>query len=186
MSTDLNSQWLNPGLALFDQANIMLLDSERQGIELATFGLDDFEKEGLYLHVYVNNDRYCGKELALLPHQTCPEHRHPPVPDGIAQGITDPGKRETFRVRYGKVYLYVEGEGDLASASVKPPAGSEDHYTVFHEIALDAGEQYTIEPNTKHWFQAGDQGAVVTEFSSVSRDELDVFTDPRIQRVDDE
>jgi D-lyxose ketol-isomerase len=43
--------------------------------------------------------------------------------------------------------------------------------------------QYTIEPDTLHWFQAGDDGAVVSEFSTQSRDGLDVFTDPRIQRT---
>lgn len=34
-----------------------------------------------------------------------------------------------------------------------------------------------------HWFQAGDEGAVVSEFSSTSRDEFDIFTDPRIKRM---
>lgn len=45
------------------------------------------------------------------------------------------------------------------------------------------GEQYTIAPDTRHWFQAGEQGAVVSEFSSESRDELDIFTDPRVNRL---
>ncbi|MEN6311955.1 MAG: D-lyxose/D-mannose family sugar isomerase, partial [Acidobacteriota bacterium] len=34
-----------------------------------------------------------------------------------------------------------------------------------------------------HWFQAGDKGAVVSEFSSTSIDERDLFTDPHIRRV---
>ncbi len=34
-----------------------------------------------------------------------------------------------------------------------------------------------------HWFQAGDEGAIVTEFSTKSMDEYDVFTDPTIQRI---
>jgi D-lyxose ketol-isomerase len=34
-----------------------------------------------------------------------------------------------------------------------------------------------------HWFQAGDEGAVVSEFSTMSTDELDVFTDVRIRRA---
>ncbi len=38
-------------------------------------------------------------------------------------------------------------------------------------------------PNTPHWFQAGDEGAVVSEFSTRSRDESDIFTDPQIQRA---
>lgn len=39
-----------------------------------------------------------------------------------------------------------------------------------------------LAPKTCHWFQAGDEGAVVSEFSSTSYDEYDVFTDPRIDR----
>ncbi|MFL5665945.1 MAG: D-lyxose/D-mannose family sugar isomerase, partial [Ktedonobacteraceae bacterium] len=33
-----------------------------------------------------------------------------------------------------------------------------------------------------HWFQAGDEGAIVSEFSSPSYDEFDQFIDPRIYR----
>jgi D-lyxose ketol-isomerase len=61
--------------------------------------------------------------------------------------------------------------------------GSEAYYTVFHEIKLDPSEQFTIPPNTLHWFQAAEEGAIVSEFSSTSRDENDVFTDPRIRRI---
>ena len=50
------------------------------------------------------------------------------------------------------------------------------------EIVLGPGDQWTIPPDTLHWFQAGDDGAVVSEFSTRSRDETDVFTDPRIVR----
>jgi D-lyxose ketol-isomerase len=53
---------------------------------------------------------------------------------------------------------------------------------VFHEIALRPGEQYTIPPDTLHWFQAGPEGAVVSEFSSRSTDENDIFTNPEIRR----
>jgi D-lyxose ketol-isomerase len=48
---------------------------------------------------------------------------------------------------------------------------------------LQPGDQYTIPADTLHWFQAGDEGAIVSEFSSTSRDETDVFTDPRIRRI---
>ena len=63
------------------------------------------------------------------------------------------------------------------------PEGAEQWYTCHRYILLRPGEQYTIAPNTRHWFQAGKQGAVVSEFSSESRDELDIFTDPRINRL---
>ena len=146
-----------------------------ESIEIAEFGLNEFETTGLALVVYVNTDRYCGKELILLPRQTCPEHMHPPVGN-------DPGKMETFRCRAGEVYLYVEGPKTPSIKSTIPP-GAESHYTVFNEIILRPGEQYTIPPNTLHWFQGGPAGAIVTEFSSTSRDEADIFTDPRIKRI---
>lgn len=154
---------------------IELTDEEKANIEVAEFGLGELERTGLELVVYVNTDRYCAKELVLFPGQTCPEHLHPPVGD-------DPGKMETFRCRWGKVWLYVEGKA-AEQPNGRVPAGSEDYYSVFHEIELNPGEQYTIPPNTLHWFQAAGEGAIVSEFSSTSRDEFDVFTDPRIKRI---
>lgn len=160
---------------MLERCGIVLTDEEKANIEVASFGLGRLEVEGLELITYVNTDRYCAKDLVLFPYQTCPEHLHPPVGD-------DPGKMETFRCRKGKVYLYVEGE-PTANPKAKVPAGSEAYYTVFHEIELNPGQQYTIPPGTLHWFQAAEEGAVVSEFSSTSRDEYDIFTDPRIERV---
>jgi D-lyxose ketol-isomerase len=154
---------------------IMLTAEEAAHIEVADLGLNRLAVEGLELVTYINSDRYCAKELVLFPGQTCPEHRHPPV-DG------KPGKQETFRCRSGEVWLYVEGE-PAASIRAKVPEASRKYYTVFHEIALQPGEQYTIPPNTLHWFQAGPEGAVVSEFSSRSTDENDIFTDPHIRRA---
>jgi len=165
--------------AMLHDAGVVLTPDERDRIELAELGLGDFQREGLALVVYVNTDRYCAKELVVFPHQTCPEHKHPPVGD-------DPGKQETFRCRRGLVRLYVQGPGSRDQARATAPTDSADYYTVFHEIELRPGEQYTIPPNTLHWFQAGEHGAVVSEFSSPSRDEADIFTDPRIQRIPDD
>ena len=129
---------------------------------------------GLAVLVYVNTARCCAKELAMLPRQTCPQHWHPPVGD-------DPGKEETFRCRWGTVYLYIAG-APTPEPVCQPPAGRENTYTVWHEIILRPGDQYTLAPNTPHWFQAGDRGAVVSEFSTRSTDESDRFVDPDIQR----
>lgn len=161
--------------AMLEREGIELTTEEVQNIEVAEFGLGEIERTGLELVVYINTDRYCAKELVLFPGQTCPEHRHPPVGD-------DPGKMETFRCRSGQVWLYVEGE-PTPKPKATVPEGSEAYYTVFHEIELNPGEQYTIPPNTLHWFQAGEEGAIVSEFSSTSRDEFDYFTDPRIKRI---
>lgn len=157
------------------EVGIELTDEERKNIEIAEFGLGELERTGLELVVYVNTDRYCAKELVLFPGQTCPEHRHPPV-------FGEPGKMETFRCRWGKVWLYIDGI-PTPDIQAQIPEGSEEYYTVFREIELNPGQQYTIPPDTLHWFQAAEEGAIVSEFSSTSRDEFDVFTDPRIKRI---
>ena len=140
--------------AMLADAGIVLTPEERAGIEVADFGLGRLEETGLQLVVYVNTERVCAKELVLFPRQTCPEHRHPPV-------AGEPGKEETFRCRTGSVHLHVDGHD---------------------EIVLRPGEQFTIAPDTLHWFQAGEEGAIVSEFSTTSRDRLDVFTDPAVVR----
>jgi D-lyxose ketol-isomerase len=140
--------------AMLAEAGIVLTAAERETIEVADFGLGELERWGLQIVVYVNTERVCAKELVMFPGQACPEHRHPPVGG-------EPGKEETFRVRRGSVRLWVDGDG---------------------EVVLGPGEQHTIPPDTLHWFQAGDEGAIVSEFSTRSRDECDVFTDPRVVR----
>ncbi|HEV8129675.1 MAG TPA: D-lyxose/D-mannose family sugar isomerase [Acidobacteriota bacterium] len=163
-------------LDYLQKAGIVLTADEAGNIEVADFGLNDWERTGLELVTYINTERVCAKELVLLPGQTCPEHRHPPV-------ANEPGKEETFRCRWGEVFLYVEGEPvDRAKAQAAPPPGREETYTAWHEIILRPGEQYTILPDIRHWFQAGPLGAVVSEFSTRSRDESDIFTDPEIRR----
>jgi D-lyxose ketol-isomerase len=158
-----------------DRAGMALTADEINNIEVADFGLGELETTGLELVVYVNTSRVCAKELVLFPHQTCPEHRHPPIGD-------DPGKEETFRCRWGTVYLYVEGEV-TSNPAAKAPGGHEHAYTAWHEVVLHPGQQHTIPPNTLHWFQAGYDGAVVSEFSTCSRDEYDIFTDQEIRRA---
>ena len=160
---------------MFEAAGIYIAEREKSNIEIADLDLNEFETIGLGVLVYVNTDRCCAKELAMWPRQTCPEHRHPPISD-------DPGKEETFRCRWGKVYLYVSGEKTPAPRC-NPPAGRENTYTVWHEIELNPGDQHTIMPNTPHWFAAGDQGCVISEFSTRSTDEHDIFTDPQIART---
>jgi len=162
--------------ALLRKANIAFTEQEKNSMEVADFGLDDIRNVGLELIVYENNERYCAKELILLPRQMCPQHRHPRVDELNA------GKRETFRCRWGEVYLYVEGPATPGPRALVPDRHKK-HLSVWHEMVLRAGDQYSITPNTLHWFQAGDQGAVVSEFSSTSIDEIDVFTDPSIKRI---
>ena len=59
------------------KAGIVITEEEKQRMEVTDFGLGMLEKIGLQVVIYVNNDRYCAKELYMLPGQICPEHRHP-------------------------------------------------------------------------------------------------------------
>ena len=160
-------------LEMYAKAGIVLTDEEKARIEVADFGLDKVEKVGLQILTYINTERVCAKEMVLLPYQACPEHMHVPT-------AGNEGKEETFRCRYGRVYLYVSGEGSRDSIGAPIP---ETDVTVFHEIVLNPGEQYTIMPETLHWFEAGENGAVISEFSTKSTDETDVFTDMRLIRA---
>ena len=160
---------------LLQQAGVVITPPERERFEVADFGLGELERTGLQIITYVNTQRCCAKEIVMFPHQTCPEHRHPTVGGTL-------GKEETFRCRWGTVYLYVSGE-PAAAPVCRPPAGSEPYYTVWKEVRLNPGDQYTLFPDTLHWFQSGPEGAVVSEFSTRSTDECDFFTDPRIQRL---
>lgn len=162
-------------LLFFEKAHIVLTEEEKNKIEVADFGLGRLNEIGLEVLVYVNTERVCAKELILFPRQICPEHRHPPVGN-------EEGKEETFRCRWGKVYLYVPGEATKNPKAIVPE-DKRKYFTVWHEIELGPGEQYILPPNTLHWFQAGEEGAVISEFSTKNTDEYDIFTDPEIKRI---
>ena len=159
----------------YRKAGIVLTKEEQENIEVADLGLGNIREVGLEIVTYINTARVCAKEMVLLPGQTCPEHKHVPT-DGCE------GKEETFRCRYGKVYLYTDsgkgGKKENIHTSLPPT-----DVTFFDETILLPGEQFTILPETWHWFKAGEEGAVISEFSTRSTDETDVFTDPRIVRA---
>lgn len=156
----------------YEKAHIVLTEEEKKSIEVVDFGQGRVKEFGLQLLVYINTDRVCAKEMVLIPGQTCAEHYH--VPTNGKEG-----KEETFRCRYGEVYLYVPGEKNTDKIKATLPKSD---VSVFHEIVLKPGEQYTIMPETPHWFQAGPEGAVISEFSTTSTDETDVFTDKKLYR----
>jgi D-lyxose ketol-isomerase len=156
-------------------AQIVLTEEEQNNIEVCDYELGDLNRIGTEIVIYVNTARTCAKELIMFPGQICPEHFHPQIGDY-------PGKEETFRCRWGEVYLYVPGE-HAANPLGKVPEERRQHFTVWHEIHLKPGEQYTLKEQTRHWFQAGPEGAIISEFSTQSFDKLDIFTDPEIQRI---
>ena len=157
-------------------AGIAVTAAEENNIEICDYDLGRYDEIGTAVLIYVNTERCCGKEMVLEEGQLCPEHYHPPLPQ-----YGYPGKEETFRCRFGQVHLYVSGQPngtpDLTGLEAYSP-----YLQVAHEIVLHPGEQYTLRPDTLHWFRAGPQGAVVSEFSTTSTDDQDVFTDPRINR----
>src|SRR6478672_263761 len=114
-------------------AGIVITPEERARFEVADFGLGELEKTGLEIITYVNTQRCCAKEIIMFPQQTCPEHWHPTI------GAV-PGKEETFRCRWGTVYLYIPGEATEDSAC-SPPQGSEAYYKVAHQVVLKPGDQ---------------------------------------------
>lgn len=159
---------------LIRMAGIRISAQEARKIEVVDFGLSRLEKEGVQVLTLVQTERISVKVLALFPFQTEPEHWHPPVGK-------DPGKEETIRVIDGTVYFYVDGPDTMRKGFI--PKGQEACYTLKHEIILKPSEQITLEPGKKHWFQALDQGAVMFSFSTIARDVLDQFTDPKIVRT---
>jgi len=156
------------------RAGIFLSEKESDAIEVVDFGLSRLEREGLQVVTLVQTERISVKVLALFPNQTEPEHWHPPVGE-------DPGKEETIRVGGGSMYFYVPGENTLRDGFLVK--GKEHFYTVRHELFMRPGDQITLAPGTKHWFQAGRDGVVMYSFSTIARDVLDKFTDPDIVRT---
>ena len=159
------------------RAGIFLREDERKAIEVADFGQGarSLANLGAEILTYFNTEGVSAKEVVLFPRQTTPEHRHPPIG-------SYPGKEETFRCRWGTVYLYVPGE-KTAKPHAMVPKGREKWFTVHHEVVLKRGGQYTVAPDTLHWCQAGDKGAVFSEFTTKNVDEEDVFTDPTLVRA---
>lgn len=160
-------------LQMIEAAGITITDEDRAKITAADFGLSRLREEGIQILTMFDTDRIAGKILVLLPHQTEPEHWHPPVGD-------DPGKEEIIRAISGDLYFYIPGENTLDRGFIVP--GKEDCYTMRHEVDLKPGDQLVLPSGTKHWFQAGADGAVMYSFSSKVRDVLDQFTDPAIVR----
>ena len=159
---------------LIRASGIALTNAEAESIEVADFGLGRLEKEGAQILTLVQTDRISVKVLVLFAGQTEPEHWHPRVGD-------DPGKEETVRVVSGTLFFYREGEGTLDPCVV--PEGKAEVYTSAREIVMRPGDQVTLPPGERHWFQARGEPVVMYSFSTIARDGLDGFTDPGVERV---
>jgi D-lyxose ketol-isomerase len=156
------------------KAGVVLSEKEKANISVADFGLSDLERQGGQILTFFNTRRLSAKIIVLFPGQILPEHRHPVIGEDI-------GKEEVMRVRWGEVYLYVPGEPSPQPKGRIPP-GEEMNFTAWHEVILKPGDQYIIPPQTVHWFQAGEEGAVIDDYSSTARDLQDGFTNRRVAR----
>ena len=159
---------------MIQQAGILARPDELAAIEVADLGLSMLDAIGLQIMTLVNTPAIGAKVLVLLPGQVFAEHRHPPLGDY-------PGKEETFRCQWGELDLYVPG-APTAQPVAAPPAERARYFTAAHEIRLRPGEQYTVAPDTWHWFAAGPAGAVAWSFSPQATDAQDQFVDPQAVR----
>jgi D-lyxose ketol-isomerase len=153
---------------LICKSGLALSADEWAQLAVNDLGLGDFEIEGFAFVDILRSERLRITVLVLLPGQTLPQHVHPPY-----QG--QQGKEETLRVLYGHTKVFVEGD---ANTEVRVPVGKAPYYTARREIALEAGDQYTIAPGIKHWFQAGEQGSVNMTFQNRVDETKNIFDDP--------
>lgn len=160
---------------LIRRSGIALGHGELDRLDVVDFGLGEIEQTGLQVLPVVETDAVSIRLIAMLPGQTCPEQRHPPLGDY-------PGKEETWRCAWGSLYVHTPGPA-TRNPKARPPEGRRHTYTVWHETVLWPGEQLTAPPDTPHWFQAGPEGAVVWLFCSRPTDAQDVFTDPDVRRM---
>jgi D-lyxose ketol-isomerase len=149
--------------ATLEAAGLKLTPEEREGIEVVDFARNVLEDVGAQIVVYVNTERICAKEIVLFPNQTCAEHRRSTARRHDGQGRNIPGPSRDPEAR--------------------PARADRGGYTAAREIVLNPASSSRCRRNTLHWFQAGPEGAIVSEFSTRSREDLDVFTDPEMARA---
>jgi D-lyxose ketol-isomerase len=175
MTAEQREEYRRRALDLLARAGVTLRSDEQRDMESHRSGSRRLRDRGPRRGRLREHRARLREGAGAAPAPDLPQHRHPPVG-------SEPGKEETFRCRLGEVYLYVPG-APTSAPRARPPVERAATYTVAHEIVLRPGDQYTIAPDTWHWFQAGPDGAVVSEFSTRSTDEHDIFTDADIRRV---
>ncbi len=158
---------------LIEKAGIPCQKGEPEKIEVVDFGLGNIRVEGLQLLTMFDTDRMAGRILVMTPEQTEPEHWHPPFGN-------NPGKQEIIRAFWGEVRFYLPGEETMERGFLVK--GKEHLYTMRNEVVLKPGDTLVLEPGSKHWFQAGKEGAVFYSFSTKVKDGADGFTDPGVIR----
>ena len=64
---------------LINQTGIFLRKEELNKISVADFGLSDLDKFGAQILTLVDTQMIAAKLIAMVPHQTLPEHWHPRI-----------------------------------------------------------------------------------------------------------
>jgi D-lyxose ketol-isomerase len=157
------------------KAGVVLSEDEKENISVADFGLSDLEHQGGQILTFFNTNQISAKIIVLFPWQILPEHWHPAIGNDI-------GKEEVMRVRWGEIYLYVPGE-PTPNLKARIPPEERGNFTVWREVSMKPGDQYILPPQTVHWFQAGNDGAVIDDYSTTVSDLQDRFTNPRVVRA---
>ncbi|MFB0561499.1 MAG: hypothetical protein ACETWM_09845 [Candidatus Lokiarchaeia archaeon] len=116
-----------------------------------------------------------GEDVVYL----VPKSEDTPVPK---EGILIPGKQEYFHTIKGTGSMLVPGE-PTANPTYNIPKNHRPYTTALHEVFLEPGVGFHLAANTAHSVVAGPEGLVVLEFSLTSRDPLDIFTNPNIDRI---
>jgi len=160
---------------LIEKSGLVIRPEEIEAMETADFGLGELAETGCQIVTLVSTSRLVVKVLVLLPGQTLPEHRHPPLGEYA-------GKEETVRCEWGLVHVFTPGGSTGSAASGQPPTKRRHTYTAWQEHRLAPGEQVTLPPGTAHWFQGGPEGAVFWSFTTRAVDQADIFSDPEVTR----
>ena len=169
MDAQLEKQVLAETRDLISRSGFPMLPEELDGLEANDLGMGNFRTEGLIEVEILRSPKIGVTVLVLLPDQTLPQHAHPSY-----EG--EKGKEETIRVVWGQFKIYIPGTKNNENMVI--PAGKEKYYTALHEIVLNEGEQYRLEPNIEHWFQAGHEGAVTLEFENTVDQTKNIWYDP--------
>ena len=123
--------------ALLREAGIAVTAGEVETMEIADFGLG---RPGLYGFQIVGSEHDAlAKEIVLFPRQTSPDAAPSP------RGQADRELEETFRCRWGEVYLYTAGK-QAAAPKAALPDQEKGNFTVWHERVLRPGDQFTLPP----------------------------------------
>lgn len=171
MDTTLENEVKTEYQNLLLKSGFSVSQDELNRIEVNDLGLGNIRKEGFSFIDILRTKRLRITVLMLLPGQSLPQHVHPPYEDEI-------GKEETIRVIYGQTKVY-SAEDDQNKENIKIPEGKEKYYTAKYEVHLNQGEQYTVKPNTNHWFQGGEEGAVNICFQNRVDETRNIFFDPK-------